>query len=95
MASSETNAQENTSEDEDNDTSAAEEVAETEGGAVLGAERTLGDNTETAVEEGGSVLGADRGRSPKTGDAANVLGAVATMGSSLAGAVLGLRRRNK
>ena len=51
----------------------------------------------TVAEEGGSVLGAERGRgkSPKTGDASNALGAVATMGTSLIGAasMLGLRRR--
>ncbi len=84
---------------EDDDTSASEKeeeaVTEEEGGSVLGANRSLA----TPAEEEGSVLGAERGRgkSPKTGDAANVLGAAATMGSSLIGAsaVLGLRRRNK
>ena len=72
----------------------ATETAE-EGGSVLGANR---EQTKIEpVQEEGKVLGAERGRSPKTGDASNVLGAVATMGSSLigAGAVLGLRRRNK
>ncbi len=80
----------------DNDTSVSD--TQEERGSVLGAnrEQPTGETETVAVEEG-KVLGAERGRSPKTNDAANVLGAVATMGSSLvgAGAVLGLRRRNK